>query len=230
MLLLLGVDPLAEKYYSVSPYAYCLGNPVNLIDPDGMESIDYDKVNMKTFDIKKDDILLNEVTVSVNAITSKGVHNISSEGMSFIQRHEGFGEGSLHRNPYNDSKGYATVGYGHLLHKSSYTTEDYDIWSGMTKKQGLALLKKDLQKNFIPAINRLVKVPLSQNQFDAVTSFTYNVGVGSLKNRNGLGGSRFLKELNGGNYNGNLMMRFHSPSEINGRRQDEVNLFNYGEY
>ena len=28
-------DPLAEKYYGVSPYMYCLGNPVNAIDPDG---------------------------------------------------------------------------------------------------------------------------------------------------------------------------------------------------
>jgi len=31
------VDPLAEKYYSISPYAYCGGNPVNRIDPDGMD-------------------------------------------------------------------------------------------------------------------------------------------------------------------------------------------------
>jgi RHS repeat-associated protein len=29
------VDPLAEKYYSISPYAYCLNNPINRIDPDG---------------------------------------------------------------------------------------------------------------------------------------------------------------------------------------------------
>ena len=31
------VDPLAEKYYNVSPYAYCGNNPVNRIDPNGME-------------------------------------------------------------------------------------------------------------------------------------------------------------------------------------------------
>ena len=32
-----SVDPLAEKYYSISPYAYCAGNPVNRIDYDGKE-------------------------------------------------------------------------------------------------------------------------------------------------------------------------------------------------
>ncbi|MFV0546257.1 MAG: RHS repeat-associated core domain-containing protein, partial [Bacteroides sp.] len=32
------VDPLAEKFYSVSPYVYCGNNPINLIDPDGKES------------------------------------------------------------------------------------------------------------------------------------------------------------------------------------------------
>lgn len=30
-------DPLAEKYCSISPYAFCAGNPVNFIDPDGMD-------------------------------------------------------------------------------------------------------------------------------------------------------------------------------------------------
>ena len=28
-------DPLAEKYYNISPYAYCANNPVNFVDPDG---------------------------------------------------------------------------------------------------------------------------------------------------------------------------------------------------
>ena len=32
------MDPLAEKYYSISPYAYCAGNPVNLVDPEGQDS------------------------------------------------------------------------------------------------------------------------------------------------------------------------------------------------
>ena len=35
-----SVDPHAEKYYSISPYAYCKGNPVNAIDPNGMDATD----------------------------------------------------------------------------------------------------------------------------------------------------------------------------------------------
>lgn len=33
----LGVDPLAEKHYNESPYIYCGNNPINSVDPDGMD-------------------------------------------------------------------------------------------------------------------------------------------------------------------------------------------------
>ncbi|SKC61356.1 RHS repeat-associated core domain-containing protein [Bacteroidales bacterium WCE2008] len=35
------IDPLCEKYYSISPYVYCNSNPINLVDPDGREFGDY---------------------------------------------------------------------------------------------------------------------------------------------------------------------------------------------
>ena len=31
----MSVDPMAEKYYPLSPYGYCAGNPVNVVDPNG---------------------------------------------------------------------------------------------------------------------------------------------------------------------------------------------------
>ncbi len=47
------IDPLAEKYYSWSPYAYCIGNPVNKLDPDGKEIIDMLPVKNKNQEISK---------------------------------------------------------------------------------------------------------------------------------------------------------------------------------
>ena len=41
MTMWLSVDPLADKYPSISPYAYCVWNPVRLVDPDGKEVDDY---------------------------------------------------------------------------------------------------------------------------------------------------------------------------------------------
>lgn len=49
------VDPLAEKHYNISPYVYCAGNPVNLIDPDGMDWYkDKDGTNQYNPDLNKD--------------------------------------------------------------------------------------------------------------------------------------------------------------------------------
>ena len=43
-----SMDPLAEKYYSISPYVYCAGNPVNLVDVDGMQWYSYKDENGDT--------------------------------------------------------------------------------------------------------------------------------------------------------------------------------------
>ena len=51
----MSVDPLAEKHYNISPYVYCANNPVNLIDPDGMDWYkDKDGTNQYNPDLNKD--------------------------------------------------------------------------------------------------------------------------------------------------------------------------------
>ena len=89
----------------------------------------------------------------------------------------------------------------------------------------VASLMKDLKETFEPKIRALVKVPLSQNEYDAICSFAFNIGVGR-----GFPSSEFLKELNKGHYDGTLMLHWRRPSEIIGRRKKEVELFNHGVY
>ena len=45
----LSADPMAEKYYGISPYAYCAGNPVNLVDPEGKKVQIFYTENGKTY-------------------------------------------------------------------------------------------------------------------------------------------------------------------------------------
>lgn len=101
---------------------------------------------------------------------------------------------------YLDSNGYPSIGVGHLLTKSELSSGQIIIGgvpvkyaAGLTEQQIQALLNQDL-KDAEDAIARLVKVPLSQCQYDALTSWTFNVGSGALA------GSTLLKLLNAKQY------------------------------
>lgn len=106
---------------------------------------------------------------------------ISQKGTAFICEFEG-----LEKEAYQDVVGIWTIGYGHT---------GPEVKKGMviTESAAVDILKKDLEK-FEKDISRLVKVPLTQDQFDALMSFVYNVGAGNLQS------STLLKLLNQGNY------------------------------
>ncbi|WP_321425139.1 DUF6443 domain-containing protein [uncultured Bacteroides sp.] len=65
------MDPLAEKYYSISPYAYCMNNPVNAIDPTGMSASpiyneDGDLLGTDNQGLKGEAIVMNEANFKQN--------------------------------------------------------------------------------------------------------------------------------------------------------------------
>jgi lysozyme len=106
----------------------------------------------------------------------------SAQGLELIMRSEGF-----RSQPYPDVAGKATVGYGHrIVPPESFANE-------ITKEQGTAILMKDVQLAE-RAVGRLVRVPLSQGQFDALVDFCFNVGPARLA------ASTLLKELNDSQY------------------------------
>ncbi len=105
----------------------------------------------------------------------------SQNGLGFIAKWEGC---ILH--VYKDVAGLPTIGIGHLIKAGeSFTT--------ITKEQALDLLAEDVKKCEV-AIAKNIKVPLNQNQFDALVSWSFNCGVGVLST------STLSKRLNLGFY------------------------------
>ena len=111
----------------------------------------------------------------------------SDKGIALIKEFEG-----CKLTAYQDSVGVWTIGYGW-----TQPVDGKPIRAGMTIKQETAerLLKTGMV-SYGSDVSRLVKVGLTQGQFDALVSFTYNLGARSLST------STLLRKLNAGDYAG----------------------------
>ena len=89
---------------------------------------------------------------------------LSSKGLAFIKQMEG-----CRLVPYQDQVGVWTVGIGH-------TGPDVVQGKEITQEEADRLLERDSAR-FVNALNRLIAVPLTQNQFDALVSFVFNIGI-----------------------------------------------------
>jgi lysozyme len=93
---------------------------------------------------------------------------VSNVGVNLIKHFEGF-----RANKYVCQAGYDTIGYGHKLKKG----EDFDIIDIMEAERILNLDLIDVCRG----VNRLTHVSLRQNQYDAVVSFVFNLGLGAYQ-------------------------------------------------
>lgn len=102
---------------------------------------------------------------------------LDNEGKKFIKSWEGF-----RATPYLCTGGVPTIGWG--------TTKGITMkHPAITREQADQWFDRDIRV-FENAVNKAVKVDLNQHQFNALVSFTYNVGVGALQN------STLLRVLN----------------------------------
>lgn len=129
---------------------------------------------------------------------------------------------------YQDSGGVWTIGYGSIYNYD----QGRSVQAGdqITADTALAWMRKEMG-SMIPQIKKLVTVPINQNQLDALTSFCYNLGVGSLQD------STLLQLLNSGADKQTVADQFlrWNKVNINGvyvplagltrRRQAEADLF-----
>ena len=144
----------------------------------------------------------------------------SAKGIKLIKAHEGFVAEAYPDAGYGWSR--ATIGYGHT---SAAGAPEVKRGMKISRAEGERILKKDLE-----AVERFVtvnvKVPLNQDQFDALVSLTFNIGGSNFVN------STLLKKLNAGDYIG-AANEFPKWRKSNGqvfaglvkRRADEKALF-----
>ena len=138
---------------------------------------------------------------------------ISDKGIKLLKSFEG-----CRYTAYRDVGGVLTIGYGH-------TGKDVFEGQRIGSDQAENLLRADLAR-FEDGVNRSVVVDLNQAQFDALVSFTYNVGLGAFTL------STMLQMLNKGDYKGaaDQFLRWNKVkgkvwSGLTQRRQSERSLF-----
>lgn len=149
---------------------------------------------------------------------------VSDEGKKFIASNEGgdkskvYEDSSKAKNP--------TAGVGHKLTEEEQ--KKYPVGSDVPATVRSAWLDADL-KDSVGAVRRLVTVKLTQQQFDALVDFTFNVGQGHF------GESQLLKDVNSGNASAETIKSgfngwLKGGAGIPARRDREVDLYNNGVY
>lgn len=186
---------------------------------DGVFGIDTLKA-VKDFQIKNG--LMSDGVVGIKTFKAletnkKQSNNLSDNGMSLLEQFEG-----LRLEAYLDSAGIATIGWGSIKYPNGNKVK---LGDKITKAQAKEYKLHDL-KEFESTVNTSVKVHLTQNQYDALVSISYNIGSNAFKN------STLLKKLNSGDYKGAaeqfLVWNKVNSKRVQGlvnRREAERNLF-----
>jgi lysozyme len=139
---------------------------------------------------------------------------VSQQGLELIKRSEGF-RGRI----YKDANGFPTIGYGHRV------TAQQAWPDGIAEPEAAAILAADIREAE-QAVQRLVRVPLTQGQFDGLVDFCFNLGAKRLA------ASTLLADLNLGRYNAaaeQLLLWDHAGARelpaLSARRQAEFQLW-----
>jgi lysozyme len=140
--------------------------------------------------------------------------NLSAAGLELIKRSEGF-----RSKTYLDVAGYPTIGYGHRLEHNEHYPD------GICEAEADVILRWDIRESE-QTVAGLVKVPLTQGQFDALVDFTFNLGSGRLSS------STLLRDLNAGKYEeaAEQLLRWdhagnHEIASLKARREAEFRLW-----
>jgi lysozyme len=143
----------------------------------------------------------------------------ANNGIELIKKYEGFMS-----NPYKCPAGVPTIGYGATYYPNGERVKMND---NAISEYDAELLLKSMIQSYEAAVNRYVQVTLTQNQFDALVSFAYNLGNGALQK------STLLKKVNENPCDSDITNQFNrwvkaGGKTLNGlvkRRKEEAELY-----
>jgi lysozyme len=144
---------------------------------------------------------------------------LNSEGYKLITKHEG-----LVLKPYLCPAKVPTIGYGNTYYEDGKKVTLLD--QPITKERAFEMFK-EIADRFAKAVSQSVTSDINQNQFNALVSFAYNVGVANFKK------STLLKLVNANPNDPNIKNEFMKWKKANGvvlnglikRRNDESNYY-----
>jgi lysozyme len=142
---------------------------------------------------------------------------ITKEGVNFIKQWEGLALTAYQGKA--DRKGVITIGYGHT--NLAGTPPVPRLGMKITEQEAHEILDRDLDKAEA-AVNRLVKVPLTDNEFAVLVSFIHNLGIGTFQN------STLLRKLNEGKRDEvpKELMKYVNVRQKDGKLQQVQGLVN----
>ena len=142
------------------------------------------------------------------------IKQMDQKGIDFLIQEEG-----IRYTPYLDSVGIPTIGIGATYYEDGkrVTMQDPQI----TKERAIGLFK-NLLKHYEMAVYSVTRDDINQNQFNALTSLCYNIGVNAFKKSTVV---RRVNENPSDNNIGDAFLMWKKPVELIPRRQREVKLY-----
>lgn len=135
-------------------------------------------------------------------ITKKEIKELSQNGINFLIREEG-----LKLTAYLDSANVWTISIGCTYYPDGSRVKKGDV---VTREEAINIFK-NIVKNYEQAVSALARDDINQNQFDALVSLCYNIGVGAFRK------STLLKKVNANPKNPTIASEFAKWRMVGGR-------------